>query len=142
MGDQLKSNTTDGTVDGILKVLEEEAQRIDIVPSIEKPQKKNRSNLIAVSLKRHGQTFRITLNWVRQEYVSQSGPMLGTGYIEKQFHLRLRPEKSREIPMQPPFHWDVYPYEGQHSRGAPLRILDESWLRRLIQKTLALPHDS
>ena len=75
MGDQLKSNTTDGTVDGILKVLEEEAQRIDIVPSIEKPQKKNRSNLIAVSLKRHGQTFRITLNWVRQEYVSQSGPM-------------------------------------------------------------------
>src|SRR5207237_7973520 len=97
MSDQLKSNTTDGTVDGILKVLEEVAQRVDIVPSIEKPQKKNRSNVIAVSLKRHGQTFRITLNWVWQEYVSQSGPMLGTGYIEKQFNLRLRPEKSRDI---------------------------------------------
>jgi hypothetical protein len=138
----VKSDTTDGAVDNILKVLQDEAQRLDICPSVENPQKKNRSNVIAVSLKRHGQTFRITLNWVRQEYVSQSGPMLGTGYIEKQFHLRLRPEKPGEIPIEPPFHWEVYPYEAQHSQGAPLGILDEPWLRRLIQKTLALSQNS
>ena len=65
--------STDDAAKAILKILEDEEQELSAVLKIERQVKKNRTNEIMVSLKKSGHTFRITFNWVPDEYVSYHG---------------------------------------------------------------------
>jgi len=56
--------STEESAGAILAVLEGEALRQEAGLKVERKERRNISNEIVVSLKRSGQTFRITLNWV------------------------------------------------------------------------------
>ena len=86
--------STEDAANAILKILGEEEQELAAVLKIEKIERRPRSNQMMVSLKKSGQTFRITFDWVRDEHVAYHGFHLGNGYIEKEWDLALRPEKG------------------------------------------------
>jgi hypothetical protein len=130
--------STDDAAKAILKILEDEEQELSAVLKIERQVKKNRTNEIMVSLKRSGQTFRITFNWVPDEYVSYHGFLLGNGYIEHEWDLALRPEK-KEFPVAPPFLWELHSRDQTIKKANYPSMLTEDWLRRLIRKKLAIP---
>jgi hypothetical protein len=94
--------STEDAANAILKILGEEEQELAAVLKIEKTERKPKSNRMMVSLKKGGQTFRITFDWVRDEYIAYHGFHLGNGYIEKEWDLALRPEKEA-VPVAPPF---------------------------------------
>jgi hypothetical protein len=137
MLDRMRFQTTEEAVNAILKLLREEAQRLSIEPRIEKREKKSNSNELMIALKKDGQTFRITLSWVRDEHVA--GSILGHGYIEKSWHLKLRPENPAAIPVTPPFVWKLKPNDETKQKGSHPPIVTEDWLRQEIRKKLAIP---
>ncbi|SRR5216684_2423291 len=131
-------NSTDDAAKAILKSLEDEEQEISAVLKIERTEKKAKSNRMMVSLKKGGQTFRITFDWVLDEHIAYHGFHLGNGYIEREWDLRLRPEKS-EFPVVPPFFWELRSRDEAIQKGSYPDILTEDWLRRIIRKKLAIP---
>jgi hypothetical protein len=94
-----------------------------------------------ISLKKDGQTFRITFDWVRDEHVAYHGFLLGNGYIEQEWNLCLRPEK-REIPVVPPVFWELRSRDETVPKASYPESLTEEWLRRLIRKKLAVPQNA
>jgi hypothetical protein len=130
--------STDDAAKAILKILEDQEQELSAVLKIERQVKKNRTNEIMVSLKKGGQTFRITFNWVPDEYASYHGFLLGNGYIEHEWDLALRPEK-KEFPVAPPFLWELHSHDQTIEKAAYPAMLTEDWLRRLIRRKLAIP---
>ena len=86
--------STEDAANAILKILREEEQELAAVLKIEKTERRPKSNRMMVSLKKGGQTFRITFDWVRDEHIAYHGFHLGNGYIEKEWDLALRPEKE------------------------------------------------
>jgi hypothetical protein len=130
------TSTTDAA-SAILRVLEDEEQRLSAVLKIERHEKNERTNEIVISLKKGGGTFRITFNWVRDEHVSNHGFHLGNGYIEKEWDLRLGPVK-RELPVAPPFVWELRSHDESIPSASHPQTLTESWLRQFIQKKLAI----
>jgi Las17-binding protein actin regulator len=65
--------------------------------------------------------------------------LLGNGYIEKEWDLRLRPEK-KETPVVPPVFWEVRSHDETIRKGFHPERLTEDWLRRLIRKKLAVTY--
>jgi hypothetical protein len=137
----MKVDSTEEAVNAILVVLKDEAQRLGADLKLERKQRRGISNEMVVSVKRNGQTFRITLGWVRDDHLDQASFHLGNCYIETQWRLLLEPEK-KEFPVTPPYHWRLKPIDPSISRASHSRILDAAWLRRLMQKKLALPQES
>ena len=134
-------NSTEESVDFILTTLNDEALRVGAELKVERKERKNVSNELMISLNRSGQTFRITLNWVRDEHLDRASFSLGNGYIETQWRLLLEPEK-KVAPVAPPFHWKLKQVDRSIGEASHPHILDEVWLRRLLQRKLALPQES
>jgi hypothetical protein len=130
--------STEDAANAILKILGEEEQELAAVLKIEKAEKRPKSNRMMVSLKKGGQTFRITFDWVRDEYIAYHGFHLGNGYIEKEWDLALRPEKEA-VPVVPPFFWKVRLHDASIRQASHPEKLTEDWLRQLIRNKLAIP---
>lgn len=95
-----------------------------------------------VPLKRDGQLFRIWFSWVRDEFVPYHGLTLGNGSIQTGWKLRLRPVNKLFPEVRPPFVWNRYSREQSIQSVAHPDILTEPWLRRVIQKKLAIESDT
>ena len=130
--------STEDAANSILTILNDEAQQLSATPKIEKTERKSKTNRMMISLKKNGQTFRITFDWVRDEHVAYHGFLLGNGYIEQEWNLCLRPEK-REIPVVPPVFWELRSRDETVPKASYPESLTEEWLRRLIRKKLAVP---
>ena len=135
MLDLMRFQTTEEAAKGILRILEEEAQALAIEPNIERQKRKNQASEAMVSLKKNGETFRITVHCVRDHNIG--GFLLGHGYIEKAWDLALRPERQHAIPVAPPFVWKLRPHDST-PQTPYTTIMTEDWLRQQIRKKLAI----
>lgn len=81
----------------LMSLIEDEATELGAVVKLEKKEKRSRSNDAVVSAKLDEFTFRISLQWLRDDSVKQSGGRLGQAYIETEWELRLEPE-AQSIP--------------------------------------------
>jgi hypothetical protein len=133
--------TTEEAVKSILRIIEDEGQRLSALASVEEPQRKNRVNEMMVSLRCGSRTFRIRLAWVRDERVPRSGFRIGFAYIESDWEMVLRPQ-AQEIPVAPPLQWELYPRDYTTPFSPHPDILEESWLRQLIRNKLAFRTDA
>ena len=97
-------NTTSDAARAIIDVLKQEAGSLGAAFSTEKQSRDKISNETIISLKRDGKTFRISFTWVRDECLSSVGHVLGRGYIETEWDLKLSPE-AKIVPRQPPYQW-------------------------------------
>ena len=134
--------TTDAAAYDIVRIIEDEAARLDATVKLEKSDKRKISNELIISIKRSGQTFRISFDWIRQECLNSVGYKLGTAYIETEWSLYLQSEDTNSLPAQPPFYWEIRPADIRSRGSSQPRILDETWLRRLIRERLAVPQHS
>jgi hypothetical protein len=137
----MSHDSTEQAAHFILRIIEEEGQRLGIDPKIERTEKRSRTNEMVVSLKGHGRTFRITFGWVRDDFVANHGFHLGNGYIETDWTVRLRPQRP-QFPVVGPFQWELHSRDKSISRASHPHTLEESWLRQLIRKKLAIEHDA
>jgi hypothetical protein len=127
--------TTSDAVKEIMRIIEEEGDAAGAVLKVESSARNKRSNKAIVSAKVSGNTFRITITWIRDEAVKGSGDQLGFAYIETDWDLKLEPE-SDSIPLRPPFVWRVFRIDRGSRKPAHPGILDETWLRALIRQKL------
>jgi len=132
----MRFQTTEEAAKAILRILEEEAQSLAIDPKIERQVRNDRATQAMVSLKKNGETFRITLDVLRDQHIG--GFLLGHGYIEKAWDLALRPENKAAVPVTPPFVWKLRPH-GSSPQAPYSTIMTEDWLRQEIRKKLAIP---
>lgn len=129
--------TVADAVKGILHIIDNEASAHGAVVAREKGEKKKISSEAVVSARLSGHVFRITLSWVWDRSKSQAGRLLGTGYIETDWDLRLEPLDD-SIPIQPPFVWRVFPSDRGIRKSSHPDILDEKRLRALIRQKLGV----
>src|SRR5205807_238769 len=133
-------DSTDNSVFSILRIIKEEGTILNATTAIEETEEKNISNTVRVSLKINDKVFRITLSWVRNECLEQ-GSILGTGYIQTDWKLRLRADS---YPWRKPFLWHMERILTDQELAAgppfpPKRILDETLVRSLIREKLGAP---
>jgi len=138
----MKFKTTEEAANFILRILGEEATRFNIVPDV-KPVKKSRSNELTIRLKQDERTLYIRFNWVRDECIGTFD--YGTGYgslgsPKTEWHLELGPENPGAVP-DPLYCWSLRPSDESLAKVSHPRILEEEWLRRWIQKKLAIEHE-
>jgi hypothetical protein len=136
----LNYKSTEDAATSILTILNDEAQQLSATPKIEKTERKSKTNRMMISLKKNGQTFRITFDWVRDEYVAYHGFLLGNGYIEQEWSLALYPEKHA-IPVVSPFVWKLRCRDETIQKASYPENLTEEWLRR-VRKKLAVPQNA
>jgi hypothetical protein len=93
-----------------------------------------------VSLKRDDQIFRIRFTWVRDECLGPFEYGSGFGYIQTEWDIALEPEILNHA--APPYCWRLTARDETLAKTSHPEILEEAWLRRLIQKKLAIQHES
>lgn len=131
-------STTDEAANDILGIIEDEALGLGGIMAVERTEKRARSNEIVVSVKHDGQTFRITMQWVRDECLAQMEARPGWAYIETDWSLRLEPELHGGS-FALPYRWRIEPCVESVPMSAHPRFVDENWLRTLIRSKLASP---
>jgi len=132
-------HTADDAVEAVVAIIETEANRLAIVPLVT-TENGPVSNRVEISLRANDKTFHITLKWIKNERVATHGYHLGDAHISGDSHLFLRPTNP-QFPVVGPFQWEFASDESSSSSVHP-HILEESWLRRLIRKKLAIEQQS
>jgi hypothetical protein len=131
----ISTESPNASVSSILLIIKDEAAALEASFEIERQTKKNISEEIRVLARLAGRKFRLTLSWVRDDSILQSGLMAGHGYIEKEWQLRLKSDGKVVSPPEPPFHWRIYA-TAENPAFALGSILDESLLLTLIREKL------
>lgn len=132
--------TTADAVKDLVRIIEEEAAVHGATVAQESGERKKVSSEAVISARIGSDVFRITLNWVWDRSKDRAGGLLGTGYIETDWDLRLEPLND-PIPLRPPFVWHVLPSRRENRKSPHPDILDEDWLRALIRQRLGVePH--
>jgi hypothetical protein len=133
----IPDDSPDNTVWGILTILKEEADDAGAVFNPEQRNKRDISSQVVISLKVNGRTFRITLDWVRDECLERASLTVGHAYIEKEWTLKLKtdvaPHHSRQR-----FLWHLDRRKQEAPPFLPERILDGPLLRSLIREKLGV----
>jgi hypothetical protein len=134
------NDSPDNSVLSILQIVKEEGDSLGAIVAVEEHEEKNISNKVRVSIKTNEKVFRITLSSVRNECLNQGAGVLGHGYIQADWEMRLKPAK---YPPQPPFVWHMKRIltDEEKAEGLPFppkRILDAPLLRSLIREKLGV----
>lgn len=126
----------------ILVAMRDEAKRLGATFAIENHEKGGIADLLQASVKTATGTFRITMQYVREDAVKQGHFPSGWAYIETDWDLRLRHRMDSSGTVHRGWYCEYRSSSGRVSEPpvAHGHLVDERWLRALIRQKLVSPH--